>query len=550
MAIRTSSKIPYLQNLIIKEFAILDSLQSKVASQDVPKTSEERFALFLLKWLKRTITPDFLDSKFKQLNEKGIFGSFNVNQENNSDYDKQSFHNNLIRNFFEVSSLNILNKKQLKNITNIIREIQNDKSKISQKQYEALLFLEYCHTFSSISQWKGFTNERLLVYVRTLKQAIEKASLLSKAKKEIKSQMIHTQPDEDFFRSYFDFPSEPENNLKRIGNFFNDFFRITDVCLDYQEWKSIIHGIKFFEERLWLSLYIKPHQCSDVKLEDNVFGTNKTLTLSNHLNLTKERQIVSMLYYWYYGLFEGGYANLFFTILHNEPNSHESNAFLRLFAIEKGIKLKQYIQDRYAIYCSQKGIGESKQIECLKRDPKLQETGDNMENNTDTDAIRKLEKPDNFTEDQITFLTKLLANTNSRTNLLANTNSRTNLSTNTNDKISLIKIDEQKYLSYFLGGKGEELDKGKLINWNGSRYSLKYFITKLYTKGAKLKDGSWQIVANTFTVISKGKKTQFKSSTSYSNLNEPNPLNDADKKNKELIDECIKRAMTITIKEN
>lgn len=335
MVKRISRKIPYLNNLIAKEFAILDSLQSKVASQDVPKTSEECFALFLLKWLQKTITPDFLDSKFKQLNEKGIFGSFKVNQENNSDYDKQVFLNNLIQKYLEASSLKMLNKKLLKNITTIIIELQNNKNEISQKQYEALLFFEYCHTFSSVSQWKGFTNERLLVYVRILKQAIEKASLLSKAKKEIKSQMIHTQPDEDFFRSYFDFPAEPENNLKRIENFFNDFFRITDVCLDYQEWKSIIHGIKFFEERLWLSLYIKPHQCPDI-LEDNVFGTNKILILNNHL----KRQIVSMLYYWYYGLFEGGYANIFFTILHKEPNSRESNAFLRLFAIEKGIKLK------------------------------------------------------------------------------------------------------------------------------------------------------------------------------------------------------------------
>lgn len=93
MVKRISRKIPYLNNLIAKEFAILDSLQSKVASQDVPKTSEECFALFLLKWLQKTITPDFLDSKFKQLNEKGIFGSFKVNQENNSDYDKQVFLN-------------------------------------------------------------------------------------------------------------------------------------------------------------------------------------------------------------------------------------------------------------------------------------------------------------------------------------------------------------------------------------------------------------------------------------------------------------------------
>ena len=345
--------------------------------------------------------------------------------------------------------------------------------------------------------------------------------------------MIHTQPDEEFFNSYFDCPSESGNNLKKIENFFNDFFRIADVCLDYQEWKSTKHGIKFFEERLWLSLYIRPHQCSDMKLEDDVLGTNNTLTLSNHLNLTKERQIVSMLYYWYYGLFEGGYANLFFTILHNEPNSRESNAFLRLFAIEKDIKLKQYIQNRYAIYCSQKGIGTPKQIECLRGNPELQETGDNMENNTDTDAIRHLEKPDNFTDGRITFLSKLLAST-------------------TNDKIGLIEIDEQEYLSYFLGGRGKKLIKGQFINWKGSRYSLKYFIKTLYTKETelKLKDGSWKIVADTFTVISKGKKTQFESSISYSNLNEPNPLNDADKKNKELIEECIQQAMTATIKEN
>ena len=163
MVKRISRKIPYLNNLIAKEFAILDSLQSKVASQDVPKTSEECFALFLLKWLQKTITPDFLDSKFKQLNEKGIFGSFKVNQENNSDYDKQVFLNNLIQKYLEASSLKMLNKKLLKNITTIIIELQNNKNEISQKQYEALLFFEYCHTFSSVSQWKGFTNERLLV---------------------------------------------------------------------------------------------------------------------------------------------------------------------------------------------------------------------------------------------------------------------------------------------------------------------------------------------------------------------------------------------------
>lgn len=533
MVKRISRKTPYLNNLIVNEYTILQSLQSKATSKDNPKIQEECFALFLLKWLQKTITPDFLEGKFKQLYERGVFGYYNPEQENDSDYDKQSILNNLIREFVEVSSLNILNKKQLKNITDIIRESQPDKSKISRQQYEALLFLEFCRMFSSVIQWKEFTNERLLVYVRILKKAIEKASLLSKAKKEIRSQMIHTQPDEEFFNSYFDCPSESGNNLKKIENFFNDFFRIADVCLDYQEWKSTKHGIKFFEERLWLSLYIRPHQCSDMKLEDDVLGTNNTLTLSNHLNLTKERQIVSMLYYWYYGLFEGGYANLFFTILHNEPNSRESNAFLRLFAIEKDIKLKQYIQNRYAIYCSQKGIGTPKQIECLRGNPELQETGDNMENNTDTDAIRHLEKPDNFTDGRITFLSKLLAST-------------------TNDKIGLIEIDEQEYLSYFLGGRGKKLIKGQFINWKGSRYSLKYFIKTLYTKETelKLKDGSWKIVADTFTVISKGKKTQFESSISYSNLNEPNPLNDADKKNKELIEECIQQAMTATIKEN
>ncbi len=521
MVKRISRKIPYLNNLIAKEFAILNSLQSKVISQDVPKISEERFALFLLKWLKKTITPDFLDSKFKQLNEKGIFCSFNADYENNSDHDKQSFHNNLIISLFEVSSLNILNKKQLKNITNIIQEIQNDKSKISPKQYEALLFLEYCHTFSSISQWKGFTNERLLIYVRILKQAIEKASLLSKAKKEIKSQMIHTQPDEDFFRSYFDFPSEPENNLKRIENFFNDFFRITDVCLDYQEWKSIIHGIKFFEERLWLSLYIKPHQCSDTKLEDNVFGTNKTLTLSNHLNLTKERQIVSMLYYWYYGLFEGGYADIFFNILHNEPDSRESNAFLRLFVSEQDSRLKQYIRDRYAIYCSKGGIDAPKQIECLKGYIKQQGTGGNTEHNIATTSISQtgcLKKPKEFNDDQIKYLSRLLAN-----------------------RLKIIDVNDQEYISYFLGGEGKSLPIGKLISWKESRHSLKYFI-KCYINKKKLGNTTWQTVADCFQVKVDNGYKQFPNSTSYSNLSTENTLKGMEKELKNGIDDCISEA--------
>ena len=534
MVERISRKTPYLHNLIANEYTILQSLLSKATSKDNPQTQEECFALFLLKWLQKTITSDFLDNKFKQLYERGIFGYYNPEQENDSESNKQSILNNLIRKFVEVSSLNILNKKQLKNITDLIRDSQYDKSKLYRQQYEALLFLEFCHMFSSVIQWEEFTYERLLVYVRILKKAIEKTWLLSKAKAKIKSQMIHTQPDENFFNSYINYSSESGNNLKKIENFFNDFFQIADVCLDYQQWKSTIYGIKFFEERLWLSLYIRPNQCLDQKLEDNVFGTNNVLNLSYHLKLTKEQQIVSMLYYWYYGLFEGGYANLFFTILHNEPNSRESNAFLRLFAIEKDIKLKKYIQDRYAIYCSQKGIGAPKQIECLRGNPELQETGNNMEYNTDTtltEPIKRFEKPDNLTDGRITFLSRLLASTN-------------------NGKIGLIEKDEQEYLSYFLGGKGKKLIKGQLINWKGSRYSLKYFITKLYTKGAKLKDGSWKIVADTFTVISKGKKKQFKSSTSYSNLNEPNPLNDTDKMNKELIDECIKQAMTATIKEN
>lgn len=85
-----------------------------------------------------------------------------------------------------------------------------------------------------------------------------------------------------------------------------------------------------------------------------------------------------------------------------------------------------------------------------------------MENNTDTDAIRHLEKPDNFTDERITFLSKLLAST-------------------TNDKTGLIEIDEQEYLSYFWVER-EKLIKDQFINWKGSRYSLKYFITTLYTK--------------------------------------------------------------------
>lgn len=528
---RISKKVPYLNRLIAEEYKILYSLQSKVSSQNTPQTPEERFALFLLKWLQKVITPEFLESKFKRLNEKGIFGCYHAEQENNSDYDKQSILNGLIRGLSDASSLKILNKKQLSYIATIILELQNNKGGISQIQYNALLFLEYCCIFSSVIQMKEFTNEQLLVYIRALKQAIKKSSLLHQAKQEVISQMVHTQPDEQFFKSYFYDPSEPVDNLKKIANFFNDFFRITDICLDYQEWKNTKQGINNFEERLWLSLYVRPHQYSDIALVDNIFGTNKTLTLNCHLNLTKEQQIVSMLYYWYYGLFEGGYANLFFTILHNEPTSRESCAFLRLFAIEKDVKLKHYIQKKYAIYCSQECIVETKQFEGLRSNSEKLETDNDTEYSIDATSIgsdKRFEKPKDFTDKQIDYLVKLLTNT-----------------------ANLIKVNDQenqKYLSYFLGGRGNKLPEGQFIKWEGSRYSLKYFIKQLYIEISKFGNGRWQTVANNFIVKSRGKYKLFSKSESYSNLNGPDSLNDTDKAHKELIDECINQARTVKLK--
>ena len=254
-------------------------------------------------------------------------------------------------------------------------------------------------------------------------------------------------------------------------------------------------------------------------LVDNVFGTDKALTLGRHLNLTKERQIVSMLYYWYYGLFEGGYVNLFFTILHNEPTSRESNAFLRLFTIEQDVKLKRYIQERYAIYCSQEGIVKAKQIECLKSNPEKLETSNNTEYSIDTasiDSDKRFERPKDFTDQRIGYLVRLLVNT-----------------------AELIKVDGQEYLSYFLGGQGKKVPKGQLIRWEGSRYILKYFMKQLYIEISKFGNGRWQIVANNFEVKSRNGYRQFPKAESYSNLNEPNSLNNTDKKHKELINECI-----------
>lgn len=530
---RISKKVPYLNRLIAEEYKILYSLQSKVSSQNTPQTPEERFALFLLKWLQKVITPEFLESKFKQLNEKGIFGCYNTEQENNSDYDKQTILNGLIRGFIDASSSKILNKKQLGYITTIILELQNDKSEISQQQYSALLFLEYCCIFSSVIPMKEFTNEQLLIYIRTLKQAIKKSSLLNQAKQEVISQMVHTQPDEQFFRSYLDDydPSEPVDNLKKTVNFFNDFFRITDICLDYQEWKNTILGINNFEERLWLSLYVRPHQYSDIMLGDNIFGTDKKLSLNCHLNLTKEQQIVSMLYYWYYGLFEGGYANLFFTILHNEPTSREGKAFLRLFAIEEDVKLKHYIQKKYAIYCSQECIVETKQFEGLRSNSEKLETDNDTEYSIDATSIgsdKRFEKPKDFTDKQIDYLVKLL--------------------TNQAKLVTMVDQENQQYLSYFLGGRGKKLPEGQFIKWEGSRYILKYFIKQLYIEVSKFGNGRWQTVANNFIVKSRGKYKQFLNSESYSNLNEPDSLNDTDKTHKELIDECINQARTTNSK--
>lgn len=145
---------------------------------------------------------------------------------------------------------------------------------------------------------------------------------------------------------------------------------------------------------------------------------------------------------------------------------------------------------------------------------KIQSTEKNKEYPDKGNNSCRLNKPDGWNKEMITILVLSLANN------------------------QIIDRDSMSNLKHFLGFTHDSTEfVEKVIDWYGSRNSLKYFISILYNN--EVPKGTWQAVQQRFTVKSKGKQMQLTNTDSLTNLSWETILENINCNEKEIIDSSI-----------
>lgn len=223
-------------------------------------------------------------------------------------------------------------------------------------------------------------------------------------------------------------------------------------------------------------------------------------------------------------MIDGRYINIlnsYFDIIYNINYSEAYRAY-----VIKLLKNEEYaaILPYYEEYCKEHNISPDRYYYLGDISEKHEEISSLSNINEKSDEsegtdINRLSMPQNFNNSKIDKLSRLLAAS------------------------GLIEAKEREYLSYFLGSGNTALKKSEPITWLGTRYSLKYFIDKLYYNGKQ--SNRWKSVANIFKVSTQGtyKKLAY---LSYTNLSKNDYEQKVDEKTKKLIDECIDKALNST----
>ena len=213
--------------------------------------------------------------------------------------------------------------------------------------------------------------------------------------------------------------------------------------------------------------------------------------------------------------------NRYFDVIYNINYSEAYRAdIIKLLKNEEYAAILPY----YGEYCKKHNISPYKYYYLGDISEKHEEISSLSNINEKSDEsegadINRLSMPQNFNNSKIDKLSRLLAAS------------------------GLIEAKEREYLSYFLGSGNTALKKSEPITWLGTRYSLKYFIDKLYYNGKQ--SNRWKSVANIFKVSTQGtyKKLAY---LSYTNLSKNDYEQKVDEKTKKLIDECIDKALNST----
>lgn len=447
-----------------------------------PKNKEEKILLpLLLRWLKERKNSFTINDEFEEVCRKKWFPV--------SVKGLSIAHPSFIMETFDKAMELVECKKLNKNVDIVIVD---NKVSGDEKTHKFLLYLFYCFYFY---------NEDLLYDKRIEYKIIRMIRIIKILVKENKTLNMYTEmtkhlSDESKKALYMNIHKNRNDTIWwSLFNLQSDIFPPEDMVLQYTKWKLEKEtSPELLNKNLFYSLCIRLPEDS----------------------IQRKWLFSSMIFYWYYGIVEGNYAETIFNGLHGVYGNVNQNILIRLFNSDDiDVEILKYFREKYKYYCDKKEIPNSQKfkllIDTIKSKPINDKKGD----------ASKLKKNQYLSNEKLDYLSKLLRNKG---------------------------FFEEKYQNNFSNLiKGLSLPQGELIAWNYKRHSLIYLVRQLYPETKKLGNGTWQVIANNFEVMCGKKHSQRPNSTTYSNLSKKVMLEGMEKDLKEEIDECISMAKSANI---
>lgn len=449
----------------------------KVCLSEMPQNDEERYLLpFLLKIAKGRYG-SVLRHEFEYLYENNWLPKWNDKMKSNI-----SISQNMLSNI--ILGTELINKYFL--------DTKEKCNPASEAGYKKVLFTYYCSLFYNTDLLSSKNIQYKMMRHFRLVNLMVKDGVLFNIYEELLS--THTDAIKEGFQGAFHKELSHISTEEALINFHNDVLSLEDIVLRYDDWKSYYEmNSTLLQRKLYHSLHLR----------------------TTCRNLNERLLFTGFLYYWHYGFNQANYTDIIFNGLHGAYGNNHKNSISRLFAVEKDKKAMKYFQKKYKSYCIRRGIPKENQITILLNSELPQSPTEEAPIKGNNSC--RLDSPDGWNKEMINTLFLSLADN------------------------QIINKDSMSNLKYFLGFKHDSTNfTEKVIDWYGTRNSLKYFISLLYN--SKVPNGTWKAVQQRFTVKSKGKQMQLTNIKSLTNLSWETILKKINCNEKDIIDNSITNA--------
>lgn len=448
-----------------------------VCLSKTPQNDEERYLLPLLLKIVKGRYGSVVRNEFNHLYENNWLPKWNDKMKSNF-----SMSQNILSNL--ILGAELINKYFL--------DTKEKCNPDSEDGYKKVLFRYYCSLFYNTDLLSSKNIQyKMMRYFRLVNLMVKDDVLFN-----IYEKVLSTHPDfiKEGFQNTFHKELSHISTEDALLNFHNDVLSLEDIVLRYDDWKSYYEmNSTLLQRKLYHSLHLR----------------------TTCRNLNERLLFASFLYCWHYGFNQANYTDIIFNGLHGAYGNDQKSSISRLFAVEKDKKAMKYFQKKYKSYCIKREIPKESQITILINSGLPQSP-------TEEAPIKgnnsyRLDRPDGWNKDMINTLVSSLV------------------------KNLIIDEDSVSNLKYLLGFNHDSVNfTEKVIDWYGTRNSLKYFISSLYKTG--LTSGTWRVVQQRFTVKSRGKQMQITSIDSLANLSWNTILENINCNEKEIIDSSITNA--------